>query len=42
MTKKLFIFIAILCFSATAFADVKITTRQTMSGQSSQNTTYIK
>jgi len=42
MTKKLFILIAILCFSATAFADVKITTRQTMSGQSSQNTTYIK
>jgi len=42
MTKKLFILISILCFSATAFADVKITTRQTMSGQSSQNTTYIK
>ncbi|KXK02936.1 MAG: hypothetical protein UZ17_ACD001001384 [Acidobacteria bacterium OLB17] len=42
MNKKLFILFAILCFSATAFADVKITTKQTMNGQSSQNTTYIK
>ncbi|MFT3744750.1 MAG: hypothetical protein QM785_10730 [Pyrinomonadaceae bacterium] len=42
--QKLFIFAAtvILSLSATAFADVKIKTKQTMSGQTSENTTFIK
>jgi hypothetical protein len=31
-----------LVVTQTAFADVKIKTRQTMSGQSYENTTYIK
>lgn len=31
-----------LVFAASAFADVKIKSRQTMSGQSYENTTYIK
>ena len=41
---KLFLFAAtvIICLSATAFADVKIKTKQTMSGQTSENTTFIK
>ncbi len=34
--------IAIFTFSASTFADVKIKTKQTMSGQTSENTTYIK
>ncbi len=38
----LFTATAILALSATAFADVKIKTRQTVSGQSTENTTYIK
>ncbi|HEX3101083.1 MAG TPA: hypothetical protein VHQ01_04800, partial [Pyrinomonadaceae bacterium] len=38
----LFVMSAILSISATAFADVKIKTKQTISGQSSENTTYIK
>lgn len=33
---------AILTLATTAFADVKIKSRQTMSGQTSENTTYIK
>lgn len=33
---------AILTLSATTFADVKIKTKQTMSGQTTENTTYIK
>lgn len=33
---------AILGLSATAFADVKVKTRQTMSGQVSENTSFIK
>jgi len=42
--KQAIIFAAILMFTLTgsAFADVKITTKQTTSGQSSENTTYIK
>ncbi len=42
--QKLFLFAAtvILALSATAFADVKIKTKQTMSGQTSENTTSIK
>lgn len=42
--QKLFLFAAtvILALSATAFADVKIKTKQTMSGQTSENTTFIK
>lgn len=31
-----------LCFAPSAFADVKVKARQTMSGQSYENTTYIK
>lgn len=34
--------ISLLALSSTAFADVKIKSRQTMSGQSYENTTYIK
>ncbi len=33
---------AILTISATAFADVKIKTKQTTSGQTTENTIYIK
>ncbi len=33
---------AIVTMSANAFADVKIKTKQTMSGQTTENTTYIK
>lgn len=42
--KKNYILFAILILSlaATAFADVKIKSKQTMSGQSFENTTYIK
>lgn len=42
--KNIFLFAAtaILALSATALADVKIKTKQTMSGQSTENTTYIK
>lgn len=42
--KKNFLLLAILMIglSATAFADVKIKSKQTMSGQSYENTTYIK
>ena len=42
--QKLFLFTAtvIIALSATAFADVKIKTKQTMSGQTSENTTFIK
>lgn len=42
--KKQFILFAIiiLSLSATAFADVKIKSKQTVSGQSIENTTYIK
>ena len=38
----LFIATAILASSTTAMADVKIKTKQTMSGQTTENTTYIK
>lgn len=38
----LFVMSAILTISTTAFADVKIKSRQTMSGQTTENTTYIK
>ena len=38
----LFILFAISMTSVTAFADVKIKIRQTMSGQTFENTTYIK
>jgi hypothetical protein len=34
--------ISILSISSTAFADVKIKTKQTMSGQTSENTVYFK
>lgn len=42
--KKIILFVmsAILTVSTTALADVKIKTKQTMSGQTSENTTYIK
>jgi hypothetical protein len=42
--KKSIIYFAILltALTQTAFADVKVKTRQTMSGQSYENTTYIK
>src|SRR4051794_4079452 len=40
--RNLIIVTAILVMSATAFADVKIKTKQTASGQTSENTTYIK
>ena len=33
---------AILTLTGSAFADVKIKTKQTASGQTSENTTYIK
>ncbi len=36
------ILITLLTISGTAFADVKIKSKQTMSGQSYENTTYIK
>ena len=41
---KLYFAILLTCifFSATAFADVKIKSRQTASGQTFENTTYIK
>lgn len=39
---KLAILIILLAASQTAFADVKIKSKQTMSGQSYENTTYIK
>ncbi|MGB2912746.1 MAG: hypothetical protein WBB81_04240 [Pyrinomonadaceae bacterium] len=38
----LFVMSAILTISTTAFADVKIKSKQTMGGQTSENTTYIK
>lgn len=38
----LFVIAGILTISASVFADVKIKTKQTMSGQVSENTTYIK
>ena len=42
--KKIILFVlsAILTVSTTAFADVKIKIKQTMSGQTTENTTYIK
>lgn len=43
MKQKFILFaIIILSLSTAAFADVKIKTKQTMSGQSYENTTYIK
>ena len=45
MSKKLIYLAAIimsLTFASSAFADVKIKSKQTMSGQSYENTTYIK
>jgi len=43
MTKAiLLVASAVLALSGSAFADVKIKTKQTMSGQSTENTTYIK
>ena len=39
---KFAILLVTLVLTQTAFADVKIKTRQTMSGQSSENMTYIK
>jgi hypothetical protein len=43
MKKSILYFAVILAaLTQTAFADVKIKTRQTMSGQSYENTTYIK
>jgi len=45
MTKKLFYFailITTLVCSQTTFADVKVKSKQTMSGQTYENTTYIK
>ncbi len=41
-TKFAIITICLLALSATAFGDVKIKSRQTMSGQTFENTTYIK
>jgi hypothetical protein len=38
----LLIFTAIIALTGSAMADVKIKSKQTMSGQSSENTTYIK
>jgi len=38
----LFILSTILTISGSAFADVKIKTKQTISGQTTENTTYIK
>lgn len=42
--KKIILFVlsALLTVSTTAFADVKIKVKQTMSGQTTENTTYIK
>lgn len=42
--KSLFfaIILSVLTFSTSAFADVKIKSKQTMSGQTYENTTYIK
>jgi hypothetical protein len=45
MTRKIYIFAIIavsLACTANVFADVKIKSKQTMSGQSYENTTYIK
>src|SRR5215204_1015017 len=45
MTRKIYIFAAFvisMACSASVFADVKIKSKQTMSGQSYENTTYIK
>ena len=45
MTRKIYIFAMIavsLACTANVFADVKIKSKQTMSGQSYENTTYIK
>lgn len=45
MKKHLFILsisICFLCTASAAFADVKVKTKQTISGQSYENTTYIK
>lgn len=39
---RLIQFLFIACLTTTAFADVKIKTRQTMQGQTYENTTYIK
>jgi len=36
------VLLTILAFSTNVFADVKIKTRRTMSGQSYENTTFIK
>lgn len=41
-TKFAIITICLLTLSATAFGDVKIKSKQTMSGQTYENTTYIK
>ncbi|CAN5398916.1 hypothetical protein BH10ACI2_BH10ACI2_17160 [soil metagenome] len=38
----LFVATVIIALSTTAFADVKIKTKQTMSGQTTENTTFIK
>jgi len=40
--KRLLLLAAMMCISATAYADVKIKTKQTSSGQSTESTTYIK
>lgn len=42
MRKGIILAIALLTFAGSAFADVKIKTRQTISGQSNENTTFIK
>ena len=41
---KFYFAILLTCifFSVTAFADVKIKSKQTVSGQTNENTTYIK
>lgn len=42
LVKYILLAILTVALSVTAFADVKIKSRQTMSGQSTENTTYIK
>ena len=39
---RLAILLTCLVFSSSAFADVKVKARQTVSGQTYENTTYIK
>ena len=41
-SKIVILTLCLLTLSITAFADVKIKSKQTMSGQSYENTTYIK